>query len=171
MMMGGNPGGSFQQQQVSSYGQQRSNMHIGGGGPSSNAHVINQSLKPKMIMNNNSNIAPGGATGAQNRQGSAHGLHSQNQLAGNGDIQVSNISITNTGPAGRPQSSKIVKKKAGASNSHSSNQQNQHSIGGTFINNFAGPAGGSQQHTMGGMSAAQSQQYHMGGALPQKLVS
>ena len=29
-------------------------MHVGGGGPTSNAHVINQSLKPKMIMNNNS---------------------------------------------------------------------------------------------------------------------
>lgn len=111
-----------------------------------------------MIMNNNnSSIAAGGASGAQNRQGSAHGLLSQNQLGGNGgDIQVSNISITNTASAGRPQSSKIVKKKAGASNSHSSNQQNSHSIGGTFINNFGNSAGGSQPHHMGGVGAGQN---------------
>ena len=79
-----------------------------GGGSSSNAHVINQSLKPKMIMNNS-----GGTSGSQNRQGSSHGGPSQNV----DNIQVSNIQITNN--VNRPQSSKIVKKKAQASNSHS----------------------------------------------------
>jgi hypothetical protein len=112
-------------------------MHMSAGGPSSNAHVINQSLKPKMIMNNS-----GGNSSGQNRQGNSHGGQTQNQLAGNGDIQVSNISITNTATAGRPQSSKIVKKKAAASNSHSSQQQNSHSINGTFITNFAASGSG-----------------------------
>lgn len=134
-------------------------MNIGGGGPSSNAHVINQSLKPKMIMNN-----AGGSSGGQNRGGNSHGGHPQSQMAGNGDIQVSNISITNTASGGRPQSSKIVKKKAGASNSHSSHQQTSHSIGGTFINNFAG-SGQQAQHMS---SMGQSSQYQLSGSLAHK---
>ena len=115
-------------------------MNASVGGPSSNAHVINQSLKPKMIMNTSA-----GASSSQNRQGSAHAGHSQNnQLSAHGgDIQVSNIQITNS--QNRPQSSKIVKKKAAASGSHSNHQYAQHSVGVTFINNFTSSGNPHQQ--------------------------
>lgn len=70
----GGGSGSYQQHGVtgSGYGQQRGGSgNIGsGGGPSSQTHVINQSLKPKMIMNNG-----GSHQGGPNRQGSSHGGH------------------------------------------------------------------------------------------------
>jgi len=67
-----------------------------------NAHAINHSIKPKMILNNNSSSTTrvtGGFGGGQNGM-------SQHQ-GNSGDVQVSNISIANN----RPQSSKILKKK------------------------------------------------------------
>ena len=79
-------------------------------------NVVNQSLKPKMIMNN------AGSSGGHSRQmgGAAAVMHQHH--GNNGDFHVSNISMGNapsglmrgTSGGSRPQSSKIAKKKAAA---------------------------------------------------------
>jgi hypothetical protein len=84
-----------------------------------NAHAINHSIKPKMILNNNSNSTTRVAGGF------GGGQHGMSQHQGNsGDVQVSNISIANN----RPQSSKILKKKTG-SNLISAGMKNPGSTG------------------------------------------
>ena len=77
-------------------------------GQGNNPHIINQSLKPKMIMNNNSQANRFG-------QGSSHQQTFQQHQGHNGD----NVQISNPGDRSnmRPHSSKIVKKKPTSSSS------------------------------------------------------
>ena len=87
------------------------NVRMSGGG---NTHVINQSLKPKMIMNNNTSYA-------QQKQHNSSTTRAapvmQQHMGNSGDFQVSNTSMTNNFSGGRPMSSKPVQqKKKGQSN-------------------------------------------------------
>ena len=96
---------------IGSFGGQSSGTMNTIGGPTTN--VINQSLKPKMIVNSNGVM--------QNRQMGSVVMH---QHHGNsGDKHVSNFSISNANSGtilhgGRPQSLKVVKKKVTMGGSH-----------------------------------------------------